>query len=368
MLSLASAGHLYPRSGAGDRQQASDESLPRYLVVRRGDLVINPMWLTGGSLAVSDRDGAVSPDYRVFGPTTSVWPRFLHHLLRSEPYRRQYDLYIRANTTFDRRIQQIDLDNMPISIPDLAQQRRIAQFLDDQVSRIDNIVAARGAQIERVQQYRDEVIRRCVGGGMPVETADLSALGRGPIPRGWLLSRVSMLVRLKSGEAIDSEDIGDVGPVPVYGANGLRGYSTSSTHSGLHCLIGRQGALCGNVQVVRGEFWASEHAIVCSPIAEFNTQWFAWLLRSMNLGQHSMAAAQPGISASTVARLRIPVPPPSAQSAIGREVESLELASAERVTNLRRSAQLLTEYKHSLVTAAVTGQFDVTTASTEVPA
>lgn len=128
LLSLASAGHLYLRST--DRQPPAAESLPRYLVVRPGDLVINPMWLIGGALAVSAMNGCVSPDYRVFRVDESVEPRFLHHLLRTKPFIDQYRLYTRANTTFDRRVQQEDLDNLPISLPTLEDQRHLATKLD----------------------------------------------------------------------------------------------------------------------------------------------------------------------------------------------------------------------------------------------
>ncbi len=111
-LSLSSAGHLYKRGGASDRQQASEATEERSLRVAADQLVVNPMWLTGGSIAVSDVEGALSPDYRVFEPERrEVDPRYLHHLLRSQPYRDQYNLFVRANTTFDRRIQQEDLDH-----------------------------------------------------------------------------------------------------------------------------------------------------------------------------------------------------------------------------------------------------------------
>lgn len=63
-------GHLYAREGNVDRQQASESTIARSLEVVPGQLVINPMWLTGGSIAVSGVWGAVSPDYRVLGRRT----------------------------------------------------------------------------------------------------------------------------------------------------------------------------------------------------------------------------------------------------------------------------------------------------------
>jgi type I restriction enzyme S subunit len=154
-LSLASTGHLYKREGTTDRQQASSSTEERSLRVLKDQLVVNPMWLTGGSIAVSGVQGAVSPDYRVFeSDSTLLVPRYLHHLLRSRPYRDQYDLFVRANTTFDRRIQQDDLDQLPLFLPDLDQQRRIADFLDDRVARIDQIITARNEQRRQLGELR----------------------------------------------------------------------------------------------------------------------------------------------------------------------------------------------------------------------
>src|SRR5437764_4128862 len=110
MLSLRSTGEVVARAEMGGRQEPDEASLPRYLVAAIGDLVVNPMWLIGGGIGVSHRAGAVSPDYRVFRTRHSLTPRFIHYLLRSQPYLDQYMLYTRAQTTFDRRVQQPDLD------------------------------------------------------------------------------------------------------------------------------------------------------------------------------------------------------------------------------------------------------------------
>ena len=91
-----------------------------------------------------------------------------------------------------------------------------------------------------------------------------------------------------------------MGDFPVYGGNGLRGYTTSFTHEGHYVLIGRQGALCGNINYAKGKFWASEHAVVASMIGKIDTYWLGELLRDMNLNQYSNAAAQPGLAVDRI--------------------------------------------------------------------
>jgi restriction endonuclease S subunit len=82
----------------------------------------------------------------------------------------------------------------------------------------------------------------------------------------WEVKRLAELCSMKSGEGITAKNIDDVSPFPCYGGNGLRGFTTRFTHEGNYCLIGRVGALCGNVLQVSGRFFASEHAVVVTAV------------------------------------------------------------------------------------------------------
>ena len=145
LLSLASTGIIAPREefdGLG-RQMPAESTIERYWLAKPGNLVVNPMWLVGGGIGVSEVFGAVSPDYRVYRLGPDLYPRYVHHLLRSQPYRDQYKLYTRAETTFDRRVSKIDFHAMPLLVPPLDEQRRIADFLDAETAQIDGLATAR---------------------------------------------------------------------------------------------------------------------------------------------------------------------------------------------------------------------------------
>jgi type I restriction enzyme S subunit len=116
------------------------------------------MWLIGGGIAVSRRVGAVSPDYRVFRTRGDVLPRFIHYLLRSQPYLDQYLLYTRAQTTFDRRVQQPDLNNLPIPVPPLEEQRVIAEYLDRETARTDTLIEEQQRLVEMLRERRSAVV------------------------------------------------------------------------------------------------------------------------------------------------------------------------------------------------------------------
>jgi len=163
------------------------------------------------------------------------------------------------------------------------------------------------------------------------------------LPASWSETKVKYLAPgMRAGETITAEDIEKTGTFPVYGGNGLRGYTEAHTHSGTRLLIGRQGALCGNVHLVSGDFWASEHAIVAESAANVDPRWLAHLLRVMNLGQHSMSSAQPGIGTSQINALAAPLPSSEVQRAIAdyldRETAQIDtlIAEQERLIDLLR--------------------------------
>lgn len=131
----------------------------------------------------------------------------------------------------------------------------------------------------------------------------------GLIPEDWNAKRLSLVCTMKSGKGITNASIQKGEKYPCYGGNGLRGYTYSFTHEGSYPLIGRQGALCGNILGVKGRFFASEHAIVVTPSKETESNWLTYVLRCMNLNQYSESSAQPGLSVSKLLPLVIPVPP-----------------------------------------------------------
>jgi type I restriction enzyme S subunit len=180
------------------------------------------------------------------------------------------------------------------------------------------------------------------------------------IPAHWDTVPIKYLARLKSGDSITSLDINDNDPYPVYGGHGIRGFTSDYTHEGEFALIGRQGALCGNIEYARGKFWASEHAVVAHPLQCYHLLWFGELLRTMNLNQYSVAAAQPGLAVEKIQNLRIPVPPLPEQRAIAifldREMARIDTLVAKQ----EELIELLQEKRAALISHAVTKGLDPT--------
>ena len=161
--------------------------------------------------------------------------------------------------------------------------------------------------------------------------------------------------RLSSGKSITSKDIHEKGEFPVFGGNGLRGYSNISNFEGDCALIGRQGAQCGNVHYFVGKGYITEHAIVAVASKDNNTRYLSYVLSSMNLGRLSGQSAQPGLSVGTLAKQIISLPPKAYQERVVSIISPLEdkiLINREINDNLEEQIELY--YQYLFVTNAKT--------------
>lgn len=261
-----------------------------------------------------------------------------------------------------KRVPENFIKDFRMGLPPLPEQHAITSFLDTKTAQIDALIAKKERLLERLAEKRMALITHAVTKGLnpaaPMKASGVEWLGE--IPGHWELKKIQYIARLNSGESITSTEILDEGEFPVYGGNGVRGYYDKYTHNGEYVLIGRQGALCGNINYAKGKFWASEHAVVVHPTENYVTRWFGELLRSMNLNQYSVSAAQPGISVANIARLHIPVPPLSEQQVIAAYIDTKISEISALKLKIETVIERLKEYRAALITNAVTGKIKVT--------
>ena len=134
----------------------------------------------------------------------------------------------------------------------------------------------------------------------------------------------SVCSRLSSGKGISAKLISESGVYPVYGGNGIRGYTDTSNFKGECAIVGRQGAYCGNVRYFRGEAYMTEHAVVVCANEDNCTRYLAYLLVTMNLGRLSAQSVQPGLSVKTLGKQEIRMPDKKVQLKCAELLGSLD--------------------------------------------
>ncbi|WP_205713113.1 restriction endonuclease subunit S [Escherichia sp. E2748] len=262
-----------------------------------------------------------------------------------------------------------ELKNIHISIPSIAEQKNIACFLEFETTKIYNLIEKQQQLIELLKEKHQAVISHAVTKGLnpDVPMKDSGVKWLGEVPKHWHICKLKWFADLKSGYFITSNSIEPEGNYPVYGGNGLRGYYSHFTHNGEYVLIGRQGALCGNINYAIGKFWASEHAVVVTPNERAVTIWLGELLRIMNLNQYSVSAAQPGLAVERITDLYIPIPPYQEQINIGTYISKYISLDKKLIEHSTDNIELLKERRTALISAAVTGKIDLRNWAAPIP-
>jgi type I restriction enzyme S subunit len=244
-------------------------------------------------------------------------PRFLNNFLLSRQGQRQIDSFQAGGNRQGLNFGQIRSFRLPL--PPIPEQRAIAEALSD----ADALIGALDRLIAKKRDLKQAAMQQLLTGQkrLPGFSGE------------WEVKRLATVCAMKSGQGITDANIDGFSKFPCYGGNGLRGFTSRFTHNGCHALIGRQGALCGNVLSVEGMFFASEHAIVVTAFPQTDIHWLAYVLEKMRLNQYSESSAQPGLSVAKLLNLDLAVPPSKGEQTAIAEVLSdmdAEIAALER--------------------------------------
>ena len=147
------------------------------------------------------------------------------------------------------------------------------------------------------------------------------------IPALWVWCKISDVCIMQAGKNIAADKIfpepTETHPYRCVGGNGLRGYVADFNTEGNHAIVGRQGALCGCLNIEIGNFYATEHAVVVNSYGNIHYKFMYWFLMALNLNKLATATAQPGLSVAKVMDSYFPLPPLSEQQRIITRIEEL---------------------------------------------
>ena len=365
---------VVPRSEGDDNHNQLGADLGKYLVVEPGDLVFNKLRTWQGGFGASRHTGIVSPAYYVLRPSSGVDSRFIDYLLHSSVYLSELTRLSKWMPPSQFDMPWEDLKALSVPLPPLDVQRRIADFLDDQVLRIDQAVKLRQEQSRLLCQLLDNF----------VEASFSEANHRGAV-------RASRLLGVTPGFAFPSEAFRSDGVRLLRGVNVGVGsliwddvayWDPGAANSARLCPFRLEE---GDVVVGMDRPWIStgmriaqvaaddlpalllQRVAVLRPKISLDRRFMYWAYRDAAfrgaVEVDLTGVSVPHLSGDQILSHRLPSLPIAEQREIAASLDDTDSQTARLQSAISAQVSLLVERKRSLITAAVTGEFDVTSAS-----
>lgn len=275
--------------------------------------------------AVATFDGICSGDITVIEPIDgAVCPELLPFIIQNERF---FEHAVRGSAgSLSPRVKWEHLSSYEIELPSYEEQVKLANTLWAAY----NLKTSYKTLLTSI----DEMVK-----SQFIEMFGQSSLDNGIIG-DYLL--------LKAGKAMPADRISSSkadGMFPCFGGNGIRGYVDSYNYDGDYAIIGRQGALCGNVCLAQGKFYATEHAVVVTPKAIVDSTWLFFALNQMNLNQYARGVAQPGLAVNELEKLPFSVPDINKQTEFSVIAKQADKSKFE----LKRSIEAIDKVIKSLI-------------------
>ena len=307
-----------------------------YYIVSPNSFAYNPARINVGSIGYQNtgKDVIVSSLYEVFKTSDDVDDRLLWHWFKSPDFQKLiFQLQeggVRLYFYYDK------LCMGTVSLPSLEEQRKIGRFFDS----LDTLITLHQRKYEKLVNIKKSMLDKM----FPQNGASVPEIRFKGFTDPWEQRKLGDLcVEFRSGEFISASDITETGEYPVFGGNGLRGFTDRFNHDGEYTLIGRQGALCGNVNFAVGKSYFTEHAIAVRADKKNQTRFLYYLFSTMDLGQYSGQSAQPGLAVGNLVELKSTLPDKQEQEKISGVLTALDTLitlhqrKLEKLQNIKKS-------------------------------
>jgi type I restriction enzyme S subunit len=382
-----------PRSLDPDKRVTLPPDIAKDAVVERGDLLLCAAGSLGKTYLHDSDEAACYAGYLVrFRANLNLAdPRFIAYWSQSQPFVDQLAVGS-VRSTIDN-FSAGKYQNMTLRVPDLDEQRRIADFLDDQVARLDQALDLGSRQVQLLHEGLVSVVGDTVTGRNAARTRGATFAPLGPIPEHWTEARLrSVPCDVQTGpfgSQLHADEYVE-GGWPIVNPANIRDGSiiadpamtiSNETRDRLSRHILRRGDV---VFGRRGELGRS--ALVTDDTAgwvcgtgslrirfadtDFDSEYLSEFLQLPALKHYflstSVGSTMDNLNTSILLNMPLLIPPRPEQREIAERVASFRSEHGRLTALARRRQVLLEERKQALITAAVTGQFDVTAARGEV--
>ena len=335
-IMMLSAGNGFIMQSEKYSRENAGQSLKKYILLKQGELAYNH----GASKAkqfgccyeLTEPEARIPYVYHCFKINEHEYTPYIAMILNNAKMDKQLKRLVSSSVRMDGllNISFEDYMSVTLHLPSSNEQKRIADFLQ----KIDERIVAQEKLLASLKKYKRGAITHILSDKSNGFAAEVT----------WTEKTLAELCcEFRSGRNISAALIHETGDYPVYGGNGIRGYCGQFSHDGEYVVVGRQGALCGNVRLIQGKNYLSEHAIAVRANEENETKFLLYLLDYMKLGQYSDQGAQPGLAVNKLLRLKCTVPDKKTQSRIAAFLMGYDsqISTQERMltllTNQRRA-------------------------------
>ena len=289
------------------REKIKPEGIAKSRLVKPGDFLLSNS-MSFGRPYILRTSGCIHDGWLVIRDSNGLFNKnYLYYYLSSN------DLYCEfKKLAVGGVVNNLNSDivrNVQVAIPPLSIQRSIVSELD----LLHSLIEKKQEQLRALDNLAQSLFYQMFGD--PITN-----------PMGWQVKKLGEVCGLKAGKSIKAVELQDYceGLYPCYGGNGIRGYIGKYSHTENHSIIGRQGALCGNINYAIAPFYATEHAVVVTPLISMNDVWLFYSLMNLKLEQYAHGVAQPGLSVQDLVPISLPLPPLSLQQSFAAKVSAIE--------------------------------------------
>ncbi|MGF1472939.1 MAG: restriction endonuclease subunit S [Rubrobacteraceae bacterium] len=369
LLAVSVHRGVLPRSEITDKLHRADD-LADYKRVEPDEIVINRMSAYQGALGIAKQRGIVSPEYLVLRAKKEVEPRYLSHLFKSSWFVSEMATRVRGIGSLDLgnvrtpRINPEDLGRIRVSIPSLAAQQAIADYLDAETARIDALIEKKRRLDDLIASRVAALIDTVTNEGKLTQVRRFISL-RTSGPRGWagrVESSGTPFIR-SANLQVDSINIKWMGMAFVQEVESKEA-ERSRVQVG-DVLVGITGANTGWVgfaEKIHDGAYVSQHVGLLRPRG-VHPKWLAYSVFSPSSREQLLGGQYGGtkqqLSLDELAELAIHVPSLERQEELVVHLDQQRAITERLRTKLHCQIELLTEHRQALITAAVTGQLEI---------
>ena len=335
-----------------------------YLIVEKGDIVVNKLLAWMGAIGLSDYDGVTSPAYDVLKPKMPIEGIFYHLLFRSPQCTSELKRHSRGIMDMRLRLYFDKFGDVVVPYPNIEVQKKIVSFLAEKTAQIDQAIALKQQQIEKLNEYKQILIQNAVTKGLnpnaPMKDSGVEWIG--DIPEHWEVKKLKFLCNFDTGNK-DTVNAIDDGAYPLFVRSQNIERIDEFTHDCEAVLTAGDGAGVGKVfHYYKGKFCFHQRVYMFNNFREISGRYFYYYFSSL-----FYKVALDGSAKSTVDSLRrpmianFPIVYPETQEQL-RIVEYLDkkMNSFIKSENLYQTQiDRLKEYKNILINQAVTGKIKI---------